>query len=182
MYYSVNVGMSSVLSTMTTWAVMACSLIGSWFVFKKMGFPGWKGIIPFYNMYILFDEVWEKKKFWTYVVFSVVAVVLSILFSAFLFVALIAAFANSRGDLSTDYKTLFIVMLVLSILSFIAMMVMVVLLMVMQFKLYSRLVKGFGKSTGFAVGLLFVTPVFMMILGLDKSQYFRVPKEEVQTP
>ena len=27
-----------------------------WMIFKKMGYEGWEGIIPFYNLYILFKE------------------------------------------------------------------------------------------------------------------------------
>lgn len=32
-------------------------LIGLWFVFKKAGQPGWKGIIPIYNTYVLLKLV-----------------------------------------------------------------------------------------------------------------------------
>ena len=28
-----------------------------WFMFKKMGEPGWKAFIPFYNQYVLFEKV-----------------------------------------------------------------------------------------------------------------------------
>ncbi|MBQ6019753.1 MAG: hypothetical protein IJL26_06175 [Clostridia bacterium] len=34
-----------------------------------------------------------------------------------------------------------------------------------------KLAKAFGKSTGFAVGLIFLPFVFMLILAFDKSQY-----------
>ena len=71
--------MSTMMSTMISWALAACAFVGSWFTFKKMGLPGWKGIIPYYNMYVMFDKVWEKKKFWTYVIFSAVTFVLAIM-------------------------------------------------------------------------------------------------------
>ena len=160
---------------MISWAFAACALIGSWFVFKKMGFPGWKGIIPFYNMYVLFDEVWEKKKFWTFVIFFAVIMVLSVFFAVFLVFAILALVAGNAHDIpvSRDTRILCIVMLVLTIVSAIAMLVMTVLLMVLEFKLYSRLARGFGKGTGFAFGLLFLNPIFMMILGFDKSQYYK---------
>ena len=32
------------------------SLIALWVIFKKMGYEGWEGIIPFYNIFILFKE------------------------------------------------------------------------------------------------------------------------------
>ena len=34
-----------------------------------------------------------------------------------------------------------------------------------------RLAKVFGKSSGFAVGLIFLNPIFMLILAFDSSEY-----------
>lgn len=34
-----------------------------------------------------------------------------------------------------------------------------------------KMSKAFGHGTGFAVGLLFLTPIFLMILGFGSSQY-----------
>lgn len=165
--------MSTMMSTMISWALAACAFVGSWFTFKKMGLPGWKGIIPYYNMYVMFDKVWEKKKFWTYVIFSAVIVVLVIMFSVFLTFCILAGATANRYDAPGRGGTwiIFFVMLALAVLSFIAMLVMLVLLMVLLFKLYNRLAKCFGKSTGFAFGLLFLNPIFMMILGFGRSQY-----------
>ena len=158
---------------MISWALAACAFIGSWFTFKKMGLPGWKGIIPYYNMYVMFDKVWEKKKFWTYVIFSAVTVVLAIMFSVLLTMCMLAgitAYRYHTPGMNTAWFVFF-VSLALTVLSLIAMLVMLVLLMVLQFKLYKRLAKCFGKSTGFAFGLLFLNPRFMMILGFGGSQY-----------
>ncbi len=33
-------------------------LIASWKVYVKMGEPGWKGFIPIYRDYVLYDKVW----------------------------------------------------------------------------------------------------------------------------
>lgn len=38
-------------------------------------------------------------------------------------------------------------------------------------KCYIDLAKAFGKSGGFAVGLIFLNPIFMCILGFDSSVY-----------
>ena len=38
-------------------------------------------------------------------------------------------------------------------------------------KCYIDLAKAFGKSGGFAVGLIFLNPIFMCILGFDSSTY-----------
>ena len=37
--------------------------------------------------------------------------------------------------------------------------------------LMSKLAKAFGKSTGFVVGLIFLSPIFMLILAFDSSTY-----------
>lgn len=48
------------------------NIIGLWRVFEKMGRPGWKGLIPVYNTYNLFDALWLKGLFWLYLVCSIV--------------------------------------------------------------------------------------------------------------
>ena len=77
---------------MISWALAACAFVGSWFTFKKMGLPGWKGIIPFYNYYVLFDTVWEKKKFWRYITLLIITVGLCILYAIVLGVLAVAAY------------------------------------------------------------------------------------------
>jgi hypothetical protein len=39
-------------------------LIANWNIYKKMGEPGWKGIIPYYNTYVLCKHVWKTVIFW----------------------------------------------------------------------------------------------------------------------
>ena len=34
------------------------SMAGSWMVYKKMGRQGWEGIVPFYNTYVLCQELY----------------------------------------------------------------------------------------------------------------------------
>jgi hypothetical protein len=40
---------------------------------------------------------------------------------------------------------------------------------------YIKLAKAFGKSTGFAVGLILLSPIFFIMLGFDKSKYLGNP-------
>ena len=39
-------------------------VIALWRLFDKAGRPGWAALIPLYNLYVLFDTVWETKFFW----------------------------------------------------------------------------------------------------------------------
>lgn len=36
--------------------ILVCA--GLWKIFQKMGYAGWMGLIPFYNMYIIFKELY----------------------------------------------------------------------------------------------------------------------------
>ena len=37
--------------------IWALTIAGNWFLYKKMGQPGWKALIPFYNNFVLFQMV-----------------------------------------------------------------------------------------------------------------------------
>lgn len=43
-----------------SYAFSIASLVALWFIFKKMGREGWEAIIPFYNIYVLFEELYGK--------------------------------------------------------------------------------------------------------------------------
>ena len=42
---------------------------------------------------------------------------------------------------------------------------------VMTFMCYYKLAGAYGKGAGFGIGLIFLTPIFMMILGFGKAEY-----------
>lgn len=42
---------------------------------------------------------------------------------------------------------------------------------VIMIMLYIKLAKAFGQSTAFAIGLIFLNPIFMLILGFGSAQY-----------
>lgn len=75
--------------------------IGMWKTAKKMGEPGWKGIIPFYNMYVFFTKVWDKKFFWLWLGIWFVNLAFGIL--QLLVLALDAI--TSNGNISTSTLT-----------------------------------------------------------------------------
>jgi hypothetical protein len=51
--------------------------IANWNIYKKMGEPGWKGIIPYYNTYVMCKHVWKREIFWWIAGLSVATVVLT---------------------------------------------------------------------------------------------------------
>ena len=168
---------SSIFSTLLSWASLAAQMIGSWFTFKKMGLPGWKGIIPFYNYYVLFDTVWEKKKFWRYITLLIITVGLCILYAIVLGVLAVAAYLVADAGSRSDAMSYLVALIIVSVVFIGAMIAAMVVLLILMYKLFSRLAKCFGKSKGFAFGLLFLNPIFMMILGFDKSEYYTMIEE-----
>ena len=56
----------ALVSSLIQVVIILLNIIGLFKIYQKMGKPGWKGIIPFYNMYGLYDELWDKKYFWVY--------------------------------------------------------------------------------------------------------------------
>ena len=121
MYYSTSYSTSGLenISSGTVIAALAVaivSIIAQWKIFTKAGKPGWAAIIPFYNMYTLFEV------------------------------------AGMNG-------WMFLLMLI---------PIVNIIIMIM---LYVNLAKSFGKSTGFAVGLIFLNFIFMLNLGFGSDQY-----------
>ncbi len=108
-------------------AIVIMAMAGNWLVFTKMGEPGWKGIVPFYNLYILFDKLY------------------------------------GNGLYAAVYLVVFVPMLGT-----------IALLIVNVYTQY-RLALSFKKDVGFTVGLVFLGPLFTLLLGMDRSRYHQLP-------
>ncbi len=48
-------------------------VIAWWKTFEKAGEEGWKAIIPFYNVYIMYKISWKASMFWVYLAICVVS-------------------------------------------------------------------------------------------------------------
>lgn len=107
------------------------STVGLWKMFKKAGEPGWKSIIPVYNIYTL-CQITGVNPWWIVISFVGCFVVVFIPFIGFI------------GSIASLY---FSIILAISI------------------------AKSFGKDEGFGIGLIFLSPIFYLILGCGKSQY-----------
>jgi len=97
-------------------AIGILALAGLWMVFVKMGEPGWKAIIPLYNIYVMLEKV--GKPAWWLILFFIP------------FVNLIAGFL-----------------------------------------VFQEIAEGFGKGTGFAVGMLLLGFIFFPLLGFGDAQW-----------
>lgn len=160
----------NMLSTFFSLGVSVLLFISRWFVFKKMGLPGWKGIIPFYGDLVLFRTVWNVRAFWAYVIGMIVFVGV---YGAGLMVLLV--YAMYMGLLRSEPSSAIMIPFY-AVMGFVF-VAFVVYELVITFKLYRRLANAFGKSAGFAAGLTFLTPIFLPVLAFGKAQYKGNPSQ-----
>ncbi len=130
--------------------IAACALvfwifqiIAYWKMFTKAGEPGWKSIIPFYNQYVMYKLTWKTSWFWISLIVAVVYGVFTSLNQNFPDVMLYAVLLLVFA----------IIILVLTIIS------------------YHKISKSYGHGAGYTVGMLFLWPIFVLILGYGKSRY-----------
>lgn len=146
-------------------ASIVLQLVGSWFTFKKMGMPGWKGLIPFYSTYCLFERLWDVKQFWRMIIY--LCVYFGAVMFGFIFLAFGGAFA-AGGRSYVGMGISGIVFIVLGVSMLIGAVVMLIMAIVLEFQLYKRLARAFVLKDAWAWGLLFVPFVMFPIIGFHK--------------
>ena len=182
-YYGYG-GAASVLSVLMTIVsfifsnlLLGVQLIGCWFTYKKMHLPGWKGIIPLYNVYVLFEELWETKYFWRGVIcFGIFA--LSFITGEVIFtVGGVSSLAAYPG---MPLPTSVIVTMIIGILFFIASLVMLIMSFVVFFKIYHKTAKAFGLKTAWVWGMLFVPYIMFPIIGFNRNIVYYGPVNTIK--
>ena len=126
-------------------------VIANWKIFTKAGEAGWKSLIPILNTYVTYKIAWSGKMFW-------------IMAITFLFGSVITSLA---GD---DKTFLAIIGIILALASSIINIICL-----------HKLSKSFGHGIGFTLGLLFLNPLFTLILGLGTSTYIGPNGEAFQS-
>ena len=117
-------------------------VITYWKIFEKAGKPGWHSIIPFLNTYDMYDLSWNSTMGW-------VAIGLSIAFSI-----VSDAAENGESDVA----------------AFLTGVIGLATVVIAAIQLY-KLSLSFGYGVGFFLGLLFLTPIFLMILAFGSARY-----------
>ena len=130
------------------WYVL--TLVARWRVFTKAGLAGWKSLIPLYSEYCTFKISWKTTFFW---------IVLAAGFASGIVTGMI-----ENGDTVSAF---------VSFLSSVLGIAITVINLIMNIKLSQR----FGHGVLFGLGLMFLSPLFTMILGLGESEYLGNPDE-----
>ncbi len=116
-------------------------VVANWRIFTKAGEAGWKSIIPFLNTYVVFKIAWNIKMFW-------------IMMGTFIAGSICTSIAGEQGGVLAIIGAVFsLASCVIGIIS------------------VHKLSKSFGYGIGFTLGLLFLSPIFTLILGLGSSEY-----------
>lgn len=149
----------NLISSLISLATTALVYVSRWFIFKKLGLQGWEGIVPYYSDYKLYKTVWKTKPFWALVISSGVYI---ITITASLLLFFVIYIVNPYE--SAAYFLAFAVVFLLLTIS------LVTIAIVISIKMNLRLARAFGKGTGFALGLAFLSVIFYPILAFGNSQ------------
>ena len=136
-------------------AVTVLLLVALWKVFTKAGEPGWKGLIPVYNVYMLF-QIAHNDGFVKLIVSVVLTSVVSLAAGGLM------AYGIAAGSMGG---------IIAGVVLIIAVFAIMIWGLVIQYKMYADLAEAFGHERVFAWGLLLLSPIFMCILGFETSTY-----------
>ncbi len=129
------------------WLVL--QIVAWWKIFTKAGEKGWKCLIPVYNQYTQFKITWDTQYFW-----FMIALVIG-------FVILMPIGILIGGIMGV-------------LIGFLAVVIYVAAFVIGIIATH-RLSQAFGHGVGFTLGLLFLQPIFALILGLGGDQYLGNP-------
>lgn len=132
--------------------VMLLSTAANWRLFQKMGYEGWKSLIPLYNQFLLFKSVFGKGTLMVVMLLMpVIAVVLAML------VLMLSAIVRIQA-----VGALLAILIVIAALVFMA---------YIAIKLMLGLARCFHRSTAFGWGLLLMPQVFTILLAFSSWAY-----------
>lgn len=135
------------------------TIIANWKIFQKAGEPGWKSIIPIYNVYIMFKIVNMKNWFWWILGLSIVGSI----------IASVNNYTSFYYFSGTEIQT--------TNISEIPGIVIATMLIEVAVAIWAEIVyayrtsKVFGHGLGYTFGLIFLPNIFQLILAFGKSKY-----------
>ncbi|MCL2438125.1 MAG: DUF5684 domain-containing protein [Coriobacteriia bacterium] len=144
-----------------SWGWWLIAIVATALIFEKAGEKWWKAVIPFYHEWTE-TQVGKSPSswFWMWLGFGLGGgVIMSIGFVMFVIAVLSFNPGGMAGLILVGFLLLFIGLA----------------LLIVSVVFYGRILHGistsFGKGLGFTFGLLFLSPIFRMILALDDSIY-----------
>lgn len=137
-------------------AVTILLIVAMWKLFKKAGEPGWKALIPIYDVYILYKISGAKAWFWGLFVSEVLVIIESVI-------------ASANGSIVTDASGN--VTEIKDIAFSIVVAFMAIFQLVCYIVLCAKLAVAFKRGAGTAIGLFFLPNIFTLILAFGSAKY-----------
>lgn len=61
--------------------LLVISIICNWRLFVKMGEPGWKSLIPIYNIYVMFQHIWGSGWMFLTMLIPIFNIIIALMFA-----------------------------------------------------------------------------------------------------
>ena len=135
------------------------TIVCMWMIYEKLGLDGWKCLIPFYNSYVLYKRIYKASAFVVCLIATLVIMVASGWMVASALTGLIGAFSFPEISGSITVGNILIPVVLMT--------VAFIVLFVYEIIIHVKLAQAFGKGAAFAIGLIFLTPIFLGILAFD---------------
>ena len=153
-----NMG-SSIIANLVSLALSVVQIVALWMLYDKAGQHGWAAIVPFYSSYTRFKISGKKNLFWAALAIELLTYGLVV----YMVVTAVGVILVG-GD-----ETQLAIKIVLALLLMIALAIAELVLTILMWIGFS---KAFGHGGGFAVGLIFLAPIFLMVLAFNPQTKF----------
>ena len=135
-------------------AVIACAIafavlmiVAWWRLFTKAGEPGWKSLIPIYNVWVAFKIV------------GIAPINAIILFVGELIISIVSSAINGENGQDPN--------IIVSLLA----LAFAIYAIVLGFIYLWKLAKAYGRGVGTFIGLIFFPNIFALILAFGSAKY-----------
>lgn len=145
--------MASLIVASVVLILFIFSIIVGWKLFKKAGIPGWFVLIPILNIVLYYDLVKRKR----YLLINFGAACLPYIIS------LILILYTQQNYILVGSFSYYLITMLYIIIGFIP--------LVIQILFCLRLAKVYGKTSLFALGLIFLPLIFFPVLAFGSSEY-----------
>lgn len=133
-----------------------------WKIFEKMGTDGWRGIIPIYNIYVLFDMLWDAGGFLRYVISLIAGVILAVAGIVLTGGSVLAVFLGGGGA----------VLLITAAILILAGIIFFIYACIVWIRLLHRLSRASGHGGLFTSGLVFFPYIMLLVLAFGPSRFY----------
>jgi len=140
-------------------AISLANMLAKWRVYQKMGFNGWKSLIPLYSDYLMFQGLygngWRVLRLWLLPLAPTV----------------IAPFIGIAGANNLGVVAVLLILLIIALVLFYIKTVL---------WLRFDLARAFHQSKAFGWGLIFANSIFMFLLGFSGYTYHDGTKDLIE--